>query len=829
MLMDLSRVKEMYPQFLALLSGRGYAESTIEKYRWVINRLLSEAHSSRFNSFEDYYEHLKGKLSARSMPEVKTYLGALKHFVETGEFHRDYSYRSGFLDQSSYSQLNPYYRGLVDNSLVECRASGGYESGTIKSVKSAASVFCLYFQQHGHCTFESVGKQHVVLEYFHDGKKSLRNSAQRYQVSLFLSANADSDPWCATVLSYLPPVPDFKKNFDYLKPEERVGIEGVLAGHSLTLRDKAIGILAYYTGLRSSEIANLTLDDIDLDHCRINITTQQKTKLPLTLPLRPIVRDAICEYVEKGRPASADEHVFLTSQVPNRRLCAGSMANVAGSIMDAAGIRREAGRRGLHLFRHAFASDLVSKDVPGETVSALLGHSSFASLNSYIDADIEHLRSCALSIEVFSDCSPAHAHMAEYQSSWSGLLHDVTEKLADTDGVDPGIHRVLCSLDEYCSAVYPGMPLSQDIIDRWSLPMEGETRTQYRKRMTHKDKINKELSRYGLRVTEGCPPKKKPRNAFPDGYVSRCRQLFEDFAAFQRASQHWCQVYGYALKSFDLYCKEHGSGAVPTQSDIDGWGMKKDSERLTSCGKRVAFLSGLCRYANNTLGTHLKAPDIPTGDGTRPIPHAFTDMELRNLFIACDNIAREHKSKATLMRQATVPALFRLMYSSGMRTKEVRMLDREDVDLVHGVIDIRRSKGHHEHRVALHPSMQEYLTRYDEFMNSAMPGRKCFFANEKDAYYSSTWLDWNFERMWYRFNGGHAVPYSLRHHYAVANINSWPADSDSFNKRLVYLSRSMGHATLESTMYYYSYTPAMAEGIVADKGETFRNVISGEY
>lgn len=819
----------MYPQFLALLSEKGYAESTIEKYRWVINRLLSEAHSSKFNSLEDYYAHLEGKLSVRSMPEVKTYLGALKHFFETGVFHRDLGYRSGFMDQSSYSRLNSYYKRLVDNSIMECRASGRYESGTVKSVKSAGSVFCLYFQQHGHGTFESVDKQHIVLEYFHDGKKALRNSAQRYQVSIFLSANADSDPWCATVLSFLPLVPDFKKNFDYLKPEERVSIESVLASTSLTLRDKAIGILAYYAGLRSSEIANLTLDDIDLDHNRISIVSQQKTKKPLTLPLRPIVRDAICEYVKKERPVSADEHVFLTIQVPYKRLCAGSMANVACSIMDAAGIRSETGRRGLHLFRHAFASDLVSKDVPPETVSALLGHSSFTALDSYIDADIEHLRSCALGIEAFCESSLAHARMAEYHSGGSCLLHDVTEKLAGTEGVEPGIHRTLCSLDEYSSTVYPGMPLTQEIIDRWSFPMEGETRTQYGKRMLHKDRINEELSRYGLRVTERDSPRQKPRNTFPDGFVSQCRQLFEDFVAFQRASQHWCQVYGYALKSFDLYCMEHRSGTVPTQADIDGWSMKKESERLTSCGKRVAFLSCLCRYANDSLGTHLKAPDIPTSDGTRPIPHAFTDMELRNLFIACDNIAREHNSKATLMRKATVPALLRLMYSSGMRTKEVRMLDREDVDLVHGVIDIRRSKGHHEHRVALHPSMQEYLVRYDDFMNSAMPDRKCFFANEKDAYYSSTWLEWNFERMWYRFNGGHAVPYSLRHHYAIANINSWPADSDSFNKRLVYLSRSMGHATLESTMYYYSYTPAMAEGIVADKGETFRNVISGTY
>ena len=819
----------MCPQFLALLSERGYAESTIEKYRWVINRLLSEAHSSKFNSFEDYYAHLEGKLSARSMPEVKTYLGALKHFVETGVLHRDYAYRSGFMEQSSYNQLNPYYRGLVDNSLIECRASGGYEPGTIKSVKSAGSVFCLYFQQHGHSTFESVNKQHTVLEYFHDGKKALRNNAQRYQVSLFLSSNADSDPWCAKVLSYLPLVPDFKKNFDYLKPEERIRIESVLAGTSLTLRDKAIGILAYYTGLRSSEIANLTLDDIDLDHDRINIISQQKTKQPLTLPLRPIVRDAICEYVEKERSVSADEHVFLTNQVPNKRLCAGSMANVANNIMDAACVRTETGRRGLHLFRHAFASDLVSKDVPGEMVSVLLGHSSFSSLGRYIDADIEHLRSCALGIEGFQDGGIGNAHMAEYMSGGGDLLRDVTEALAGKGYMDPYIHRALCSLDDYCLSMYPGSPLSQEIVDGWSLPMEGETRKLYNKRMVYKDRINGELSRYGLAIAESSAPTTRSRTALPDGFVSRCRRLFEDYTAFRRASQHWCEAYGYALKSFDLYCKEHEAGPVPSQKDIDGWSMKKESERLTSCGRRVAFLAGLCSYANRLYGTRLKSPGTPTGDGTRPVPHVFSGIELRNLFIACDNITRERMSKATLLRQATVPALLRLMYSSGMRTKEVRMLDCEDVDLVHGVIDIKRSKGHHEHRVALHPSMQEYLSQYDGFMKSVMPGRKCFFANEKDAYYSSTWLDWNFERMWYRFNGGHAVPYSLRHHYAIANINSWPADSDSFNKHLVYLSRSMGHATLESTMYYYSYTPAMAEGIVADKGETFRNVISGEY
>lgn len=206
MLMDLSRVKEAYPQLLSLLVCKGYAASTIEKYRWVINRFLSEANSPDICSFEDYFVYLGERLSPASMPEIKTYLGTLKFYAETGVFYRETGCRTGFMRQSSYNQLTPYFKDLVDNSLQEL--SGSYEEGIIKSVKSAGSVFCLYFQRHGHRTFSSVDRQQTVLEYFHDGKSHLRNNAHRYQVALFLSANADRDPSCGTVLSFFPLVPD---------------------------------------------------------------------------------------------------------------------------------------------------------------------------------------------------------------------------------------------------------------------------------------------------------------------------------------------------------------------------------------------------------------------------------------------------------------------------------------------------------------------------------------------------------------------------------------------------------------------------------------------
>lgn len=112
-------------------------------------------------------------------------------------------------------------------------------------------------------------------------------------------------------------------------------------------------------------------------------------------------------------------------------------------------------------------------------------------------------------------------------------------------------------------------------------------------------------------------------------------------------------------------------------------------------------------------------------------------------------------------------------------------------------------------------------------MSLVMPGRTCFFPNVDDRYYSTTWITSNFELMWYRFNGGHAIPYAFRHNYAIANINGWPADSDAFNRNLVYLSRSMGHANLDNTMYYYSYTPKMAQNIMECKMKSFRAIVSG--
>ena len=121
--------------------------------------------------------------------------------------------------------------------------------------------------------------------------------------------------------------------------------------------------------------------------------------------------------------------------------------------------------------------------------------------------------------------------------------------------------------------------------------------------------------------------------------------------------------------------------------------------------------------------------------------------------------------------------------------------------------------------------MKERLVEYDAAINKLMPGRKCFFPDYHDKYYSLTWMDYNFERLWFKYNHSHATAYHLRHHFATTNINSWPSQAEKFNRNLLYLSRSMGHSTIETTMYYYSFNPKLAEILKERKNETFNKII----
>lgn len=310
-------------------------------------------------------------------------------------------------------------------------------------------------------------------------------------------------------------------------------------------------------------------------------------------------------------------------------------------------------------------------------------------------------------------------------------------------------------------------------------------------------------------------------------FTSNLKPLIEPYLSYRKASGRWNEAsYEPNLVLFDRFCKKHYPEAEHlSQEMVDGWCRKRDTESNNSCRSRIYVVVSFIRYLRKRGKTDVVEPEMPRKERRVYVPHFFTDAELNNFFRACDNLPSAPSTPEQRSRKITLPVFFRLLYSSGLRTNEARMLRVDDVDLSHGIMNIRYSKGHAQHYVVLHDSMLTLMKTYDQAIRKQYPHRTYYFPARGDSYHTRAWVQKNFRALWNKYNSSYAIAYEIRHHYAIENINRWTDEGFGFHAKLLYLSKSMGHSTLESTKYYYSLVPGMAKILEEKTGIDFDNIV----
>ena len=176
------------------------------------------------------------------------------------------------------------------------------------------------------------------------------------------------------------------------------------------------------------------------------------------------------------------------------------------------------------------------------------------------------------------------------------------------------------------------------------------------------------------------------------------------------------------IRRFNDFCAQnYPSAEVLTEEIVLDYCKKKKTESAKSCNNRIVGVRGFLKYANSRGFVNIPLPStIPRVNVTSFEPHPFTPEELARFFNEADNLEPPincRDMRAALMK-VEVPVFFRLLYSTGMRTTEARLLRVEDVDLQSGVINIRYTKSIDEHRVALHESMWSLLQMYNVKMEN---------------------------------------------------------------------------------------------------------------
>ena len=158
-------------------------------------------------------------------------------------------------------------------------------------------------------------------------------------------------------------------------------------------RDYAILVLLVSYALRAREVAALTLDDIDWKRDRLRIP-ERKAGHSTAYPLSPTVGAALLDYLQHGRPATAERGVFLRVLAPQGPLTQAAVSSRASYYLHRAGIA--VARAGSHTLRHTTIQRLVDADFPFKVIGDYVGHRSAASTEIYTKVALEALREVAL-------------------------------------------------------------------------------------------------------------------------------------------------------------------------------------------------------------------------------------------------------------------------------------------------------------------------------------------------------------------------------------------------------------------------------------------------
>jgi len=145
--------------------------------------------------------------------------------------------------------------------------------------------------------------------------------------------------------------------------------------------------------LRAREVAALTLDDIDWRVGTLHVRGR-KAEHATSYPLAAQARDALVDYLKRGRPVTTDRRVFIVDRAPRGPLSDRLVSQRCRRYLLAAGV--QVPRLGSHTLRHSVAQRLVESDFSLKVVGDYLGHRSPSSTRVYTKVDIEALREIAL-------------------------------------------------------------------------------------------------------------------------------------------------------------------------------------------------------------------------------------------------------------------------------------------------------------------------------------------------------------------------------------------------------------------------------------------------
>ena len=254
---------------------------------------------------------------------------------------------------------------------------------TLDAYLRDVNQFLLYCSQNGAKSIEKVNENYIIkyIEYLtFIGKSDATKTRIVASLHSYFNFLLDNGTITTDPTKDLKGPKTARKIPDVLDSKEIMLLLSQPDGNDYkSIRDKAMLELLYATGIKVSELIELTINDINL---QIGIIHTHNSKHERIVPVYPAANKHLTEYCTVARPAlvqnSVEERLFtnMNGQPMSRQ----GFWKIIKHYADKAGIKKDITP---HTLRHSFAAHLLENGAQLKDIKDMLGHADISSTQIY--------------------------------------------------------------------------------------------------------------------------------------------------------------------------------------------------------------------------------------------------------------------------------------------------------------------------------------------------------------------------------------------------------------------------------------------------------------
>jgi len=309
-------------------------------------------------------------------------------------------------------------------------------------------------------------------------------------------------------------------------------------------------------------------------------------------------------------------------------------------------------------------------------------------------------------------------------------------------------------------------------------------------------------------------------------YSSVLSPYIKDFIYLKEASGCNFLRGKWILFEIDRFFQENNVlDPVITRGLVNQWRKTRINDSSSTIYSKYSIMAQLARFMTRQ-GQECFIPRLPENRLAKSnfTPYIFTRNQIENILQESDRLRIYDRHMNTTM--FCVPAVLRLLYSTGLRISEALSIKNEDVKFNKGYILIRKTKNGSERIAPINGSLYQVLQQYTSYrdripVRHVISPSSFFFVKSDGTYFNAQSIYWWFRKLMTEcgipYTGNHHGPrvHDLRHTFAVHSMVQMAHDGQGLYTSLPIISACLGHKSLFSTEQYVRLTGEMYPELIS--------------